>query len=64
MCLPPATSKTPPSYNAMLAAKNAKDLLLSGFTGSHRAAAARDIDFALKAAIEDGTVQGPRYLAC
>jgi len=53
----------PPAYQAILAAKHLELALLSGFTGAVSAGAPHDIDAQVKAAINDGLVPGPRFLA-
>ena len=51
------------TYYALLAANNAKECLMSGFTGAAGASTIYDVDMSLKAAIDRGIVQGPRLLA-
>lgn len=52
-----------PGYLSMLAAKNAENALLCGFTGAVGSSNAHVIDVSLKEAIQAGFVRGPRYLA-
>ncbi len=52
-----------PSYMTLIAAKNVRELLLSGFTGAVGAGTLHNIDVALKQAINNGLIQGPRLLA-
>jgi len=56
--------KYPPAFVALAAAKNAELLLHSGFTGAVGAGAPHNIDVALKEAIRQGLIQGPRMVAC
>jgi imidazolonepropionase-like amidohydrolase len=56
--------KYPPTYLALAAAKNAELLLRSGFTGAVGAGSPHNVDVALKDAIRDGLIQGPRLVAC
>ena len=56
--------KYPPTYLALAAAKNADLLLRSGFTGAVGAGSPHNVDVALKDAIRDGLIQGPRLVAC
>ncbi len=51
-----------PTYLALRAAENAKLALMCGFTGIVGGSTAYDIDASLKAAIEDGMIQGPRVM--
>ncbi len=53
----------PATYYALLAANNAKECLMSGFTGAAGASTIYDVDMSLKAAIDRGIVPGPRLLA-
>ena len=52
----------PPAYQALRAARNLEKALLAGFTGAISAGAGHDIDAAMKLAIEDGLVPGPRFV--
>lgn len=52
-----------PGYTAMLAAHNAENALLCGFTGAIGSSNAHAIDVSLKEAIGAGFVRGPRYQA-
>jgi imidazolonepropionase-like amidohydrolase len=56
--------KYPPTYLALAAAKNADLLLRSGFTGAVGAGSPHNVDVALKDAIRDGLIKGPRLVAC
>lgn len=53
-----------PSLQAMRAAKNFRLALECGFTAVISAGAPHGIDAAMKAAIEEGTMVGPRIMAC
>lgn len=53
----------PPAYLALRAARNLETALRCGFTGAVSAGAAHDIDAAMKQAIADGLLCGPRFLA-
>jgi len=52
----------PPAYLAVRAARNLETALRCGFTGAVSAGAAHDIDAAMKRAITDGLVAGPRFV--
>lgn len=54
----------PPTFMALAAARNAELLLRSGFTGAVGAGAPHNVDVALKEAIRQGLIQGPRMVAC
>lgn len=54
----------PAPYLAIVAAKNAELMLKSGYTGAIGAGAMHNIDVALKQAIEEGHIQGPRIMPC
>jgi imidazolonepropionase-like amidohydrolase len=56
--------KHPGPYLAIVAARNAELLLKSGYTSAVGAGAMHNIDVVLKQAIDEGTIQGPRILAC
>src|SRR5262249_29712348 len=56
--------KYPPTYLALAAARNAELLLRSGFTGAVGAGSPHNVDVALRDAIRDGLIQGPRIVAC
>jgi imidazolonepropionase-like amidohydrolase len=56
--------KHPPTYLTLVAAKNAKLLLHSGYTGSVGAGAANFIEVQLRNAVEEGLIEGPRIYAC
>ncbi len=57
-------SKYPPTYLTLAAAKNAELLLRSGFTRAVGAGSPHNVDVALRDAIRDGLIQGPRLIAC
>lgn len=52
----------PPAYQALVAARNLERALRCGFTGAVSAGAPHDIDAAMKRAIDDGLVTGPRFV--
>ena len=52
----------PPAYLALRAARNLETALHCGFTGAVSAGAAHDIDAAMKLAIDDGLIPGPRFV--
>ena len=52
----------PPAYQALVAARNLTRALDCGFTGAVSAGAPHDIDAAMKKAIRDGLVDGPRFV--
>ncbi len=58
----PIDLQHPPTYLAMLAARNARALLMSGYTGAVGAGTAHNIDSSLRDAIEAGVVEGPRLM--
>ncbi|MDI2129640.1 metal-dependent hydrolase family protein [Yinghuangia seranimata] len=51
----------PPSYQALVAAKNLRTALECGYTGVVGAGGANDVEPGVKRAIEDGLVPGPRF---
>jgi imidazolonepropionase-like amidohydrolase len=53
----------PPEYSTLRAARNAELALHSGYTAARSAGAVHRIDMALKQAIEEGLIPGPRLLA-
>ena len=56
---------TPPEEHTLIAARNARLLLDSGFTGAYSAASAKlRIDVVIRNAIEAGDLPGPRLRAC
>jgi len=56
---------TPPEEHTLIAARNARILLDSGFTGAYSAASAKlRIDVVIRNAIEAGELPGPRLKAC
>lgn len=54
----------PATHIAILAAKNAETTLKAGFTAAAGAGSLHQVDRVLKGLIRDGTIQGPRLLAC
>ena len=52
----------PPAYQALVAARNLTRALDCGFTGAVSAGAPHDIDAAMRRAIHDGLVSGPRFV--
>ncbi len=52
----------PPAYLALRAARMLETALLAGCTGAVSAGCAHDVDAALKLAIDDGLIRGPRFL--
>jgi imidazolonepropionase-like amidohydrolase len=56
--------KHPSTYLTLVAAKNAEDLLLCGYTGAVGAGTVHNIDVTLKKAINAGLIRGPRIMAC
>ena len=63
MTAPSLGLEAAPAYLSMLAASNAEEALLCGFTGAVGSSNAHSIDVSLKEAILAGIVRGPRYLA-
>jgi imidazolonepropionase-like amidohydrolase len=60
----PLGLEKPPGYLMLVAARNVRTALLSGFTSILSAGVVNDnIDAELKLAIEDGLIEGPRLLA-
>ena len=56
---------TPPEEHTLIAARNARILLDSGFTGAYSAASAKlRIDTVIRNAIDAGDLPGPRLRAC
>ncbi len=56
---------TPPEEHTLIAARNARLLLDSGFTGAYSAASAKlRIDVVIRNAIDAGDLPGPRLRAC
>lgn len=53
----------PPEYSTLRAAKNAELALACGYTAARSAGAVHRIDMALKQAIDEGLIPGPRLLA-
>ena len=56
--------EAPTAYLGMLAAKNARTVLHSGFTSTIGSSNGQYLDVCLKDAITNGVVEGPRMLAC
>ena len=56
--------KHSPTMLTLIAAKNAELLLRCGFTGAVGAGAIHNIDVTLRDAINNGLIEGPRFLAC
>ena len=54
----------PPTAMAILATKNAEITLKAGFTAAAGAGSVHQIDRVLKDLIRDGTIPGPRLMAC
>jgi imidazolonepropionase-like amidohydrolase len=61
---PPVGLEKPAGYLMLLAAKHARMALERGFTSVIGAASGDAIDAQLKAAIEDGVLDGPRIVPC
>ena len=62
---PTELGDTPPEEHTLIAARNARLLLESGFTGAYSAASAKlRIDVVIRNAIEAGELPGPRLRAC
>ncbi len=59
----PIDLQHPPTYAAMLAAKNVQELLMCGYTSYIGAGTIHSIDAVLKKAIADGVLHGPRIVA-
>jgi imidazolonepropionase-like amidohydrolase len=59
----PLGLERPVTYLALRAARHARMALHAGFTGIVGGSTTFDIDASLKAAIEDGLVEGPRFMA-
>jgi len=53
----------PPEYSTILSAKNAELALHCGYTAARSAGSVHAVDVALKRAIEEGLIPGPRLLA-
>lgn len=60
---PPVGLEKPPGYLMLLAAKHGRMALDRGFTSVIGAATSDALDAQLKAAIEDGVLEGPRIMA-
>lgn len=52
----------PATYLALRAARNLNTALMCGFTGAVGASTAYDIDSSLKRALDDGLLEGPRFM--
>ena len=63
MAAPVLGLEAPDAYLGMLAAKNARTVLHCGFTGTIGSSNGHYLDVALKDAITNGVVEGPRMLA-
>jgi imidazolonepropionase-like amidohydrolase len=59
----PIDLQHPPTYLAMVAAKNVQELLMCGYTSYVGASTVHNIDAVLKKAIADGLIRGPRIVA-
>ena len=57
----PYGDEYPPSYLALIAAKNLKAALDSGFTGVIGAGGSHDVEGGVRRAIKDGLIPGPRF---
>jgi len=57
----PYGDEYPPSYLALIAAKNLKSALDSGFTGVVGAGGSHDVEGGVRQAIKDGLISGPRF---
>jgi len=58
----PYGNEYPPSYQALLSARNLTTALRWGYTGVIGAGAANDIEPGVRRAIEDGVIPGPRFM--
>ncbi|MCF2527370.1 metal-dependent hydrolase family protein [Yinghuangia soli] len=54
----------PPSYQALIAAKNLRTALEHGYTGVVGAGGANEVEPGVKRAVEDGLIPGPRFWPC
>ena len=54
----------PPTMLTLIAAKNLRTLLMSGYTGAVGAGCSHYIDVALRNAVNMGLIPGPRLMAC
>nr|WP_272923851.1 amidohydrolase family protein [Streptomyces sp. SID3343] len=59
----PYGNEYPPSYQALIAAKNLRTALELGYTGVVGAGGSNDVEGGVKRAIEDGLIRGPRFWA-
>lgn len=57
----PYGNEYPPSYQALIAAKNLRTALEHGYTGVVGAGASNEVEGGVKRAIEDGLIPGPRF---
>jgi imidazolonepropionase-like amidohydrolase len=57
----PYGDEYPPSYLALIAAKNLKSALDCGFTGVVGAGGSHDVEAGVRQAIKDGLIAGPRF---
>jgi imidazolonepropionase-like amidohydrolase len=58
----PYGNEYPPSYQALLSARNLTTALRWGYTGVVGAGGANDVEPGVRRAIEDGIIPGPRFL--
>lgn len=59
----PYGNEYPPSYQALIAAKNLRTALELGYTGVVGAGGSNDVEGGVKQAIKDGLIPGPRFWA-
>ncbi|WP_331771127.1 amidohydrolase family protein (plasmid) [Embleya sp. NBC_00888] len=59
----PYGNEYPPSYQALIAARNLRTALELGYTGVVGAGGSNDVEGGVKRAIEDGLIPGPRFWA-
>jgi len=59
----PYGNEYPPSYQALIAAKNLRTALELGYTGVVGAGGSNDVEGGVKQAIRDGLIPGPRFWA-
>jgi len=57
----PYGDEYPPSYLALIAAKNLKTALDCGFTGVVGAGGSHDVEAGVRQAVNDGLIAGPRF---
>ncbi len=58
----PLGLERPATYLALRAARNLHRALMTGFTGAVGASTAFDIDASMKKALDDGLIEGPRFM--